>query len=160
MTFKIMKTTTDDREEVLNIIKDFWGDDTVVHQDKIFYPAEMEGLKAVDQDRIVGILHFQIQDNNCEILTLASLNKGKGIGTALLDAVEVIARNSSCRKLCLSTTNDNLHALGFYQRRGFCLKALFPGQMEASRKLKPAIPEMGEHGIPIRDEIRLEKRLA
>lgn len=160
MDFKIVKLTTDDREEVLNIIKEFWGDHTVVSQGKIFYPAKLEGLKAVNQDSIVGILHFQVQDKQCEILTLASLTEGQGVATALLTQVEVIARNRSCEKLTLTTTNDNLHALGFYQRRGFYMKNLFPGQMKVSRKLKPAIPEIGEHGIPIRDEIRLEKKLA
>lgn len=159
MPFKILRLSKDDREEVLNIVQEYWGDHTVLSQGEIFYPAEMEGLKAVEQDRIVGILHFQIQDNQCEILTLASLTGGKGIGTALLDTVEVIAKNKGCRKICLSTTNDNTNALAFYQRRGFFLKALFTGQIKAYRKLKPAIPEKGEQGIPIRDEIRLEKNL-
>jgi hypothetical protein len=59
----------------------------------------------------------------------------------------------------LITTNDNLHALGFYQRRGFHLNQVFPGRVDQARKIKPSIPEIGENGIPIRDEIRLEKDL-
>jgi ribosomal protein S18 acetylase RimI-like enzyme len=59
----------------------------------------------------------------------------------------------------LLTTNDNLHALRFYQRRGFRLAALYPGALAEARKLKPSIPETGYHGIPIRDEIELEMSL-
>jgi hypothetical protein len=57
--------------------------------------------------------------------------------------------------LRLTTTNDNLTALRFYQRRGFRIAAVRPGAVAAARRLKPTIPELGEHGIPIRDEIEL-----
>ena len=58
------------------------------------------------------------------------------------------------------TTNDNLDALRFYQRRGFCLAALHPGAIAAARaSLKPALPRVGNHEIPIRDELILEKLL-
>jgi hypothetical protein len=52
-------------------------------------------------------------------------------------------------------------ALRFYQRRGFRLVALHPGAVDDSRRrLKPEIPELGEYGIPIRDELVLERELA
>ena len=60
----------------------------------------------------------------------------------------------------LITTNDNLNALRFYQGRGFRLVAVHPGAVEASRRLKPQIPELGSFGIPIRDELELELSLA
>ena len=67
---------------------------------------------------------------------------------------------SACRRLWLITTNDNLDALRFYQRRGLRLAALRPGAVDESRAaLKPSIAEVGEYGIPIRDEIVLEKAL-
>jgi RimJ/RimL family protein N-acetyltransferase len=81
------------------------------------------------------------------------------VGSALLAAVEYLARSFGCQRIHLTTTNDNLHALGFYQRRGYHLTGLFPGQVEQSRLLKPNIPEIGDHNIPIRDELRLEKDL-
>ena len=49
-----------------------------------------------------------------------------------------------------------MHALGFYQKRGFRLVAVHPGAVNESRKLKPEIPLIGNDGIPIRDEIELE----
>jgi hypothetical protein len=60
----------------------------------------------------------------------------------------------------LVTTNDNLEALRFYQRRGFVLSALRAGAVdEARRELKPMIGRVGNFGIPIRDEIELEARM-
>ncbi len=59
----------------------------------------------------------------------------------------------------LITTNDNMRALRFYQRRGFRLVALNPGALERSRELKPEIPETGMHGIPLSDELVLARAL-
>ena len=60
----------------------------------------------------------------------------------------------------LITTNDNLDALRFYQRRGFRITAIHAGAVDDSRaRLKPEIPEAGDHGIPLRDELELELTL-
>ncbi len=53
------------------------------------------------------------------------------------------------------TTNDNLRALGLYQRRGFRLAALRCGAVDQGRRLKPEISEVGEGGIPLHDELEL-----
>ena len=81
-----------------------------------------------------------------------------GIGTALLEAVKAVARQSQCRRVWLITTNDNLNALRFYQKRGFALVKIQRNAVEVARQLKP-IPLIGANGIPIRDEIELELRL-
>jgi GNAT superfamily N-acetyltransferase len=72
-------------------------------------------------------------------------------------AVKDIARDAGCRRLWVVTTNDNLDALRFYQRRGFRLRLIRPGAVDRSRELlKPEIPTTGTFGIPLRDEIELE----
>jgi ribosomal protein S18 acetylase RimI-like enzyme len=78
-----------------------------------------------------------------------------GIGTALLEAVKGAARAAGCARLILTTTNDNLHALRFYQRRGFVLAGVRLNAIAESRRLKPEIPLTGYDDIPIRDEIEL-----
>jgi hypothetical protein len=78
----------------------------------------------------------------------------------LIDAVKDRAKAEGCRRLWLITTNDNLNALGFYQRRGFRLIGLYPNALEASRKLKPQISMKAANGIPIRDELELELELS
>jgi ribosomal protein S18 acetylase RimI-like enzyme len=157
MTLEIKHIQTDDREQVQQIVTHFWADEIMVVRGEIFHTADLPGLKAVRNDRIVGILHYQISGQECEILTLASLQENQSIGSALLLALESLAKNQQCKKVTLITTNDNLHALGFYQRRGYKLAALYPDQVTLSRKIKPGIPLVGEHNIPIRDELKLEK---
>ncbi len=69
------------------------------------------------------------------------------------------ARRQSCKQVVVSTTNDNLRALGFYQRRGFSLLRIRAGAVDESRKLKPGIPTIGENEIPLHDEIELEMKI-
>ena len=121
----------------------------------IFHTSTLKGLKALVDDQIIGFLHYQRRNEECEILTSASLKEGQGVSSALTEAVEKIAREHGCRVLNVITTNDNLHALGFYQRRKYHLAALYPGSVNASRKIKPTIPEIGDNNIPIRDELCL-----
>ena len=94
-----------------------------------------------------------------EVTSLDSLRAGKGIGTTLINKVVEEARVKECQRVFLITTNDNLNALGFYQRRGFELSKLYRGVLSESRKIKPGIPLIGENNIPLRDEIELELSL-
>ena len=105
---------------------------------------------------LAGVLTYVIDGDQCEILTLHTNTQWTGAGTALVEAVE-----HKARRLWVLTTNDNVDALRFYQRRGFRLKELHPGAVDESRRrLKPEIPETGEYGIPLRDEIVLEKEVS
>jgi ribosomal protein S18 acetylase RimI-like enzyme len=82
------------------------------------------------------------------------------VGSGLLRLAEQVASERGCRRLWLITTNDNVDALRFYQRRGFRLAALHRGAVDDSRaRLKPEIPTVGDHGIPLRDELELDKDL-
>jgi GNAT superfamily N-acetyltransferase len=109
---------------------------------------------------LLGLLTYRIVGPDCEVRALFATVTRQGTGSMLLDAVEAAARSVGCSRLWLITTNDNLDALRFYQRRGLRLAALHAGAVEESRaRLKPSISEVGEYGIPIRDEIVLEKAL-
>ncbi len=159
MNFQINPIERQDRSLISDVVRSLWGNSVIIVHGDLFNTNNLEGLKAILDERLVGFLHYQVRGEECEILTLASLQEGMGIGSGLMEAVENLARKQGCRLLSLITTNDNLHALGFYQRRGFHLVALYVGQVTISRKLKPSIPEIGEHRIPLRDELRLEKQL-
>ena len=102
---------------------------------------------------------YYIRRHECEMVSLNAFTKAAGIGTMLVDAVKRTARVAGCSRLWLTTTNDNLDAIRFYQRRRFQLVAVHPNAMEVSRKLKPSIPEVGNFGIPLRDELEFEMRL-
>jgi GNAT superfamily N-acetyltransferase len=104
----------------------------------------------------MGFAAYEIRGDTCELMLLDAVGMGAGIGTALVQAVRDAARAAGCRCLSVVTTNDNVDALRFYQRRGFRLAALRPGAVdEARRTIKPEVPEIGDSGIPIRDELEL-----
>ena len=85
--------------------------------------------------------------------------ENRGIGSALIERVRAITAARGCRALRLITTNDNLRVIGFYQKRGFVLTRVNVDALEQSRKLKPGIPLVGEHGIPLLHEIEFSMAL-
>ncbi len=119
----------------------------------------LPGFVALYKGEKVGLVTYNIVDESCEIVTLNSTHLSSGVGTALIEAVRDIAQKSGCKRLWLITTNDNMNALRFYQKRGFVLVAVHRNALEVSRKLKPEISMIGNDGIPLRDEIELEMML-
>ena len=121
---------------------------------ELFYPAEHDGFIAGDWD---GLITYRVGDGRCEVTLLEALREGEGIGSALLDATIAAARAVGCADLWLITTNDILHALDWYARKGFTVAEVRPGAVDRSRQtLKPSIPTHNpDNGLPISDEIEL-----
>jgi GNAT superfamily N-acetyltransferase len=125
-------------------------------EDALEHPA----LIAEREGRLVGVLTYVIAGGDCEVLTLHAAERWGGIGSALVERAEELARTRGCRRLWVLTTNDNVDALRFYQRRGFRLAELHAGAVDEARAtLKPELPEVGDHGIRLRDELILEKEV-
>jgi GNAT superfamily N-acetyltransferase len=133
-----------------------WGGDEMIVHGESFRPERLNGFVNEDWS---GVVTYIIQNNSCEIISLNSLKEHRGIGTALIDEVVKVARQQNCQRLYLVTTNDNLHALDFYQRHGFELVCIRRGAVNEARKIKPGIPLIGMNDIPLRDEIELEMSL-
>jgi ribosomal protein S18 acetylase RimI-like enzyme len=148
-----------DRAWLKGFVTDRWGSEIVVARGRVLRPENHPGFVAEDGHLRLGLVTYRIGDGECEIVTIDSVVEGRGVGTALLDAVTAQGRAVGCRRVWLITTNDNLNALRFYQGRGFRLVAVHCGAVEASRRLKPEISEIGYFGIPIRDELELELSL-
>ena len=155
--FKIKKLSLEDRKWVRNFIIRHWGAEKVISRRKVYYPEELPGFLAIKNKKHLGLITYNIKGRSCEIITINSLARRKGIGTALIKAVQKVAKSAHCKRLWFITTNDNLYGLRFWQRSGFALKNVYPNAIVFSRKLKPQIPKIGNFGIPIRDEIELEK---
>jgi len=136
-----------------------WGDAIVTGRGKVWKPAELPGFAAFEGDDCVGLVTYELGAKAYEIVTIDALREGEGIGTALLEVVVEAAREAGCERVQLLTTNNNLRALAFYQKRGFHLVALRPGEIDEQRKVKPSIPEVDSAGLPIRDELHLELSL-
>jgi GNAT superfamily N-acetyltransferase len=148
-----------DQQWVEEILKTEWVSTRVVTRRRIHDAAQEPALLAMYKGKRRGLLTYTIAQDQCEIVTLNSLVENAGIGSALLAAVERQAAAEKCTRLWLTTTNDNTNALHFYQRRGFRIAAIHLGAIKESRRLKPEIPLVGSGGIPILDEIELEKTL-
>jgi GNAT superfamily N-acetyltransferase len=137
------------------LVAQLWGSDVVAVHGSILRPADLPGFIAERSGRVTGLLTYQLIGDMLEIVTLNAIDRRTGIGTRLIDASVTAARRYGCHEIRLTTTNDNVDALRFYQRRGFRLAELRPGAVDRSRQAKPGIPRFGEYGIPLHDEIDL-----
>jgi GNAT superfamily N-acetyltransferase len=132
----------------------------VARRDELVDATAHPSLLVEADAQLRGVLTYIVDGNQCEVLTLHAEPPGIGVGTALIEAIAIQAHAMGCRRLWLVTTNDNVAALRFYQRRGFILTALRAGAVDRSRAtLKPEIPRLGDHGIPLRDELELTREL-
>ena len=129
---------------------------------ELVHPLDHPAFIAEAADgHLMGLLTYVPQQDwrQCEILTLHADQQWHGAGTALIETVGQLAGRQGCTRLWVITTNDNVDALRFYQRRGFCLVRVHRGAVDRSRaSLKPEIPLVGAYGIPLRDELELHKQ--
>ena len=147
------------RDTVDAYIRFLWGGPMVISLGNLCDSRMLPGFAAVEDGALLGAVLYRPDGDNCEVSCIFSLVQGVGAGSALLGAVKEAAARNGARRLWLVTTNDNIHAIRFYQKRGFSLKAVHINSMDAARKLKPQIPEIGEDGIPLKHEFEFEMML-
>ena len=144
---------------VVRLLERSWGATTVVAHGTLFDAATLPGLVAERDGQPVGLLTYRLDGDGLEVVTIDADPPHGGAGSALLAAARQLALHAGVRRLWLVTTNDNLDALRFYQRRGLRLVRVSPGALDVARQLKPGIPAVGAYGIPLRDELTLELTL-
>ena len=159
MNVQVRAFADDDRPWAIELMRERWGGEVVVTRGKARDASLLEGFVAEIEGEPVGLAVYETRGAESELVTLDSLREGVGVGSALIAAVANAAWRQECRLLLVVTTNNNVRALGFYQRRGFVLTAFRKGAIEKSRRIKPEIPELGCDDIPIRDELELVLRL-
>ena len=112
-----------------------------------------------DTTRLLGFACYDCMAGVCEIVVLVTLVERSGVGSALVDALAAKAKGRGCGRLRVFTSNDNVEALGFYEKRGFRIKAVHENAMAEVRRYKPRLPTVGANGVPLRDMIELEMAL-
>jgi ribosomal protein S18 acetylase RimI-like enzyme len=148
-----------DQPWIETLLNERWGGggNSVVHGET-FDARSLTALIACERQ---GLATFQIRRSDdiavAELITLDALTAGRGVGTVLIEALISRLQAARVEVLRVTTTNDNLEALRFYQRRGFRITEARPGAVDKARRIKSSIPMIGEHGIPIHDEIELER---
>ncbi len=157
-TVRIRPHTVEDEAWVEALLQAELGGRLQARRGELVDVLAFEGFIAEADGARVGYLSYRLDATECEIAALATTERHGGVGTALVRALR--ERIQSCQRVWVVTTNDNVEALRFYQRRGFRLSALRVGAVDDSRtRLKPSIPATGDFGIPLRDELELEARV-
>ena len=112
-----------------------------------------------ERDR--GLILWHDHTETREILALIATPQGTGTGRALLDAALQDARDHGLNCAILDTTDDNIHAIRFYERNGFTLSETIADGFADILRLKglPPDPVIGQTGTPIRDILRFTKQL-
>lgn len=176
--FTIRPLIREDREWVARFLDEHWYTTQIVTRGRILYGHLLPGFvaerplppdeddEAQDPDATevnpivrmekIGLVTYNVEEKDCEIVTIDSTETGIGVGSALINAVKKKMKEENAKRIWLITTNDNIEALKFYQKRDFELVAVHRNAIEQARRLKPQIPIVGKYGIPIRDEIELE----
>ena len=155
----VRAATDDDRHWIAEVIRERWRDTRIAARGVLYDTLQLGALVSETDGHPSGLLTYAQHGDECEIVTLDALQSGCGVGTQLIEHLADGARACGMRILALVTTNDNVDALRFYQRRGFVISRVWPNGQEQNRQLKPSIPKFGCHGIPIRDEIELVRAL-
>jgi ribosomal protein S18 acetylase RimI-like enzyme len=156
MSLVLREKRASDNERLAKVWTANYGGVTVVSRGHEQRPLELPGYIAIEDSEVVGAVTWNQVGDQFEIVTLDAFHDDRGIGTALLEAAIGFGRKCGAKRAWLITSNDNIRALRFYQRRGWDMVALYRNAVDESRKLKPEIPQRGGHDIPVRHEIEFE----
>jgi len=141
-----------DHDWMRALLRQRWNGTIMYVHDEAIDVIALPALVAGEHE---GLATYRLMGEEAELISLDAVTPGRGVGTHLVTALAERLKPQGVRRLWVTTTNDNIRALAFYQRRGFRLQRLRAGAVDESRKLKPGILLVADNGIPIRDEIDL-----
>jgi ribosomal protein S18 acetylase RimI-like enzyme len=138
------------------LMREAWGTMVVARRGEAVDVTGLAGFVARLDGADVGLALVAAREDEYEVVAISTQVEGRGVGRALLETCIQEARARGCRRLWLSTTNNNVRALAFYQRNGLDLCAFRRDGVAESRKVKPSIPLVDPTGCPIAHELELE----
>jgi ribosomal protein S18 acetylase RimI-like enzyme len=153
----VREATNIDRAAARELFERDFGRTKIVAFGEVMDIDQMPALVALMTDEPAGALAYRIHGDAVHIVALATdpMWQRSGVGGHLLAEAELLARRLNLTRVVVATTNDNLPALYFYQRRGYRLADLVVDSVLTHTGRE--VPGFG--GIPVRDEVRLEKKL-
>jgi len=158
LTYSINKATQNkEKKKIQQFVKRFWGEQEQLTFNKKFTVAQLPAYVAKYRNAIIGFISFAEANDAIIIVALGILPKyqNAGIGKSLTKKVETEAKRLRKKKLLVSTSNDDLPPLAFYQHLGFQIYQVKPNTIAE----KHGSLLKGINGLPIRDELRLQKTL-
>ncbi|MDR0396556.1 MAG: GNAT family N-acetyltransferase [Oscillospiraceae bacterium] len=157
--FDIRPIDAESRPAVTAFIAEHWYGTDMLIRGEIIDMSMVDGYVLFEDGILTGLVTYIVRGDACEITSIDSMAEKRGVGTALINTVKDRAREMGCKRLQLMTMNDNLNAIGFYQKRGFDLVGINLWAMDREREQKPSIPLIGMNGIPIHHEIEFSMNL-
>jgi ribosomal protein S18 acetylase RimI-like enzyme len=153
----IRPATPADRPRIAELADYFWGEVQVESFGHSYRVDMLPAYVACDEDEIVGLASYAREGDATNLVMLNVLPQWQGRGAArdLITAVAEMTRAEGAKRVIISTSNDDLPALGLYQRLGFTITGVLVGQILEHH----GGVELGFAGIPVRDEIQMELRL-
>lgn len=153
-----------DRVRLIGVSKRFFGSSHLHVFGEVFPLSKCPFLVVEFDDERAGYLSYAMQfpaEHEATVVLMVVLPKfqGRGVGKALQGAMDAVCRPQGIRRLHVSTTNDNIPGLYFYQRLGYRLHGLDAGRAAEALAAQGETEQQGFGGIPIRDEIHLIKDL-
>lgn len=157
-TIEIRPKTDADSDFIVSELRKHWHSTKIWSIGNVFDADQIPALIAWHNGQRIGLLTYQLHIGGAqlEVVTLSATDRRQGAGTALLRHIAALAQRHGCFRVFLTTTNDNLNAIGFYQKRGWTMVRYHVGSMNIARLLKPTIPLIGENNIPLKDELEFE----
>jgi ribosomal protein S18 acetylase RimI-like enzyme len=151
-------TLAKEKKRIRETVQSFWGKSEQLTFDRKFIVAELPTYVAKKSGNdVIGFVSFAETSDAIIIVALGILPKyqNAGVGKSLAEKVEAETRRLGKKKLLVSTSNDNLPALAFYQSLGFQIYEVKPNVIAE----KHGMILKGLGGLPVRDELRLQKLL-
>jgi len=147
-----------ERGEALELFRRDFGRTGIVAFGEVMDLDDAPTIVADMDGEIGGALAYRLVEAGLHVVALATdpMWQRSGVGGHLLAEAELLARRLTIPRVIASTTNDNLPTLYFYQRRGYYVTEWVPNGVAKHSK---SASLMGFAGIPIRDEVRLEKMI-
>jgi ribosomal protein S18 acetylase RimI-like enzyme len=155
----LVRPATDrDRERIQELFISDFGHLTIVAFGEVMHADREAALVAEMKDDVAGALAHRPLGDALHIVALATdpMWQRSGVGGYLLAEAELMARREGIGRIVTATSNDNLPSFYFFQRHGFRITGVAADAF-AMHSETPGAP--GFAGIPVRDELRLEKRL-
>jgi ribosomal protein S18 acetylase RimI-like enzyme len=156
--FRINDATSDDKTQIRKLVTRFWGEQEQLTFDRTFNVTKLPAYAARIDENVVAFLSYAEADDAIIIVALGMLPQyqNQGVGRQLIEKVEDKARTRQKKEILVSTSNDDLPALAFYQSLGFQIYDVKPNLIAE----KHGRVQEGIGGLPVRDELRLRKIVA
>ena len=145
-----------DADWARRVLVSTWGSVLAARKGELVDASVLPGFVAAVDAADVGLAIVAPRGPEYEVVSVSTTVEGRGVGRALLQQCVDDARERGCRRVWLTTTNDNVRAIAFYQRFGMDLCAFYRHGVDVSRQLKPSIPLLGASGVPIAHELEFE----